>query len=60
MDGQSLQEFGKAHWVQAEFAEPLVLDKDSKLLIEMKHLYGGGRNVGPSTFLSFHGWSEEG
>ena len=43
-------EFGKAHWVQAEFAEPLVLDKDSKLLIEMKHLYGGGRNVGRPRF----------
>ena len=51
-------EFGKAHWVQAEFSEPLVLSKDSKLLIEMKHLYGGGRNVG-RPFLSFHGWSEE-
>ena len=35
-------EFGKAHWVQAEFSEPLVLSKDSKLHIEMKHLYGGG------------------
>ena len=43
-------EFGKAHWVQAEFAEPLVLGKDSKLLIEMKHLYGGGRNVGRPRF----------
>ena len=39
-------EFGKAHWVQAEFSEPLVLSKDSKLQIEMKHLYGGGLNVG--------------
>ena len=43
-------EFGKAHWVQAEFSEPLVLSKDSKLHIEMKHLYGGGRNVGSSVF----------
>jgi hypothetical protein len=43
-------EFGKAHWVQAEFAEPLVLSEDSKLHIEMKHLYGGGRNVGRPRF----------
>ena len=43
-------EFGKAHWVQAEFSEPLVLNKDSKLQIEMKHLYGGGRNVGRPRF----------
>jgi len=43
-------EFGKAHWVQAEFVEPLVLSEDSKLLIEMKHLYGGGRNVGRPRF----------
>ncbi|MDA8823192.1 PSD1 and planctomycete cytochrome C domain-containing protein [Opitutales bacterium] len=43
-------EFGKAHWVQAEFAEPLELVKDSKLLVEMKHLYGGGRNVGRPRF----------
>ena len=43
-------EFGKAHWVQAEFSEPLVLSKDSKLHIEMKHLYGGGRNVGRPRF----------
>ena len=43
-------EFGKAHWVQAEFSEPLVLSKDSKLQIEMKHLYGGGRNVGRPRF----------
>jgi len=43
-------EFGIAHWVQAEFAEPLVLSEDSKLHIEMKHLYGGGRNVGRPRF----------
>jgi hypothetical protein len=43
-------EFGKAHWVQAEFSEPLLLSKDSKLSIEMKHLYGGGRNVGRPRF----------
>ncbi|MDG1324118.1 MAG: PSD1 and planctomycete cytochrome C domain-containing protein, partial [Opitutales bacterium] len=43
-------EFGKAHWVQAEFSEPLLLSKGSKLLIEMKHLYGGGRNVGRPRF----------
>ena len=43
-------EFGKAHWVQAEFFEPLVLDQDSKLLIEMKHLHGGGGNVGRPRF----------
>ena len=43
-------EFGKAHWVRAEFSEPLVQSKDSKLLIEMKHLYGGGRNVGRPRF----------
>ncbi len=43
-------EFGKVHWVQAEFSEPLVLSEDSKLLIAMKHLYGGGRNVGRPRF----------
>ena len=43
-------EFGKAHWVQAEFTEPLVLKKNSTLQIEMKHLYGGGRNVGRPRF----------
>ena len=43
-------EFGQAHWIRAEFVEPLVLSEDSKLLIEMKHLYGGGRNVGRPRF----------
>ena len=49
-------EFGKANWVQAEFSEPLVLSKDSKLHIEMKHLYGGGLMWGSRYF---YGWSEE-
>ena len=33
MDGQSL-EFGKAHWVQAEFSEPLVLTKTPNYILK--------------------------
>ena len=43
-------EFGKSHWIHAEFAVPLTLGQDFKLKIEMKHLYGGGRNVGRPRF----------
>ena len=43
-------EFGKEHWVQLEFAEPLSLNKPSILRVEMQHLYGGGRNVGRPRF----------
>ena len=43
-------EFGKEHWVQLEFANPLALDKPSTLRVEMQHLYGGGRNVGRPRF----------
>jgi hypothetical protein len=43
-------EFGQEHWVQLEFAKPLVLNEPTSLRVEMKHLYGGGRNVGRPRF----------
>ena len=43
-------EFGESHWVKLEFLKPLILEEDTLLLIEMKHLYGGGRNVGRPRF----------
>ena len=38
--------FGENHQAYFEFKETLDLEKSSILEIEMKHLYGGGRNVG--------------
>ena len=38
--------FGERHEVHFEFKETLDLKKPSVLEIEMKHFYGGGRNVG--------------
>ena len=38
--------FGENHQAYFEFGETLDLEKPARLEIEMKHLYGGGRNVG--------------
>ena len=38
--------FGESHRAYFEFKEPLDLKKPAVLEVEMKHFYGGGRNVG--------------
>ena len=43
-------EFGMPHWVKFEFSKLLILEKNATLRIKMKHLYGGGRNVGRPRF----------
>ena len=45
-----LPEFGKSHWVRLELAESLILKEPTVLRIEMRHRYGGGRNVGRPRF----------
>ena len=42
--------FGESHQAYFEFGEVLDLEKPAILEIEMKHLYGGGRNVGRPRF----------
>ena len=43
-------EFGKPHWVRLELAKSLILKEPTVLCIEMRHRYGGGRNVGRPRF----------